>query len=623
MSDLFQNASFFFPGAGSGTGVSKELRQRIALAMLAQRRKAPSTFGEGLSAIGDSLGEMGTMRRLAADESADFASGNRRADELLGTVPSSVAPTPPPSIPPVAAAAISGGNADPRDPTPVPGNVQEGGPSRGMMVRPGINMPGPATAMAPAAAPALPATPVPPRDPSTDPNAVRMPEQKYVDDWRAQNPLPQNIPPPPGAPGAPPGPAPGRPTVADFGQKLALAPTPPAASSAGAPSFDAPIGQYDPQSDPRRAIAMAMLRQQTGGQGAPAPAAPSPPPMPPTPQADASQSIRPAPPAASPITRAPPPQSPAAGPQPGYISQPLKPVIAPMPEPMSQHEAELREAIARDPDGMNGQLAKRLAPVIGTLEANRTALNQRNIKKYELDLAAEIARNQKIEDQKTGAAKDVAEVANTQARTRKEGIVEDVDSKMFIGPDGIARPIQVDSGTGSAREPPLPKNEAQLKALKHHEQMADAEKIIGDGKALRGIQSATGAKVPVVGAYLQSDAYRKERAAAERWVINKLRPESGAQFSDAEIDREVKAYFPQPSDDAKTVADKNAARRIANEGMLESSGREGKKYMEWKNSKAAEANAAEQTKVNEAKQWLNDNPNDPRREKVLNWLKGK
>jgi hypothetical protein len=609
--------------------MSKELRQRIALAMLAQKKRPPQNLGEGLSAIGDSLGEIGTMRRLAAEENEAFTGGNKRADELLGVTPpgTGLPPQTPPGPPPVAAAAQSAPSAlytpdaDPRDPTPVPGNVQEGGPAQGMLLRPNIRIA--ARSMSPAPAPA-PGSP-PPTGAPGDTGATTF--QPPFQPPPAPLPTDQQQTYEPGAATRMPA-QPGRPTVADYGQPPILAKTtpttPPVMAQGEAPSFDAPISQYDQQSDPRREATLALLRQRMGG-GAPAPAA-SPPPMPPTPQADASQGIRPAPPAAPPVTRAPPPQPPApppAGPQPGYVSQPPKAVIAPMPEPMSRHEAELREAIARDPDGMNGQLARRIGPVIKTLEDNRAAINQRNIEKYKIDIAAEAAMLQKIEDQKAGAAKDVAGVAHTQAQTRKEGVIEDVDSKMIIGPDGIARPIQVDSGTGSAREPPLPKNEAQLKALKHHEQMADAEKIIGDGKALRGIQSATGARVPVVGAYLQSDAYRKERAAAERWVINKLRPESGAQFSDAEIDREVKAYFPQPSDDAKTVADKNAARRIANEGMLESSGREGKKYMEWKNSKAAEADAAKQAEINDAKKWLNDNPNDPRVEKVKKWLQGK
>ena len=87
MSDLFGHGQLFLSRRCSGPGVSKELRQRIALAMLMQKRKAPSTFGEGLSAIGDSLGDIGTMRRLAAEENAAFTGGNTKADELLRTTP--------------------------------------------------------------------------------------------------------------------------------------------------------------------------------------------------------------------------------------------------------------------------------------------------------------------------------------------------------------------------------------------------------------------------------------------------------------------------------------------------------------------------------------------------------
>lgn len=611
MSDLFGfGPSFSFPGGVSGPGVSKELRQRIALAMLTQKRKAPSTFGEGLSAIGDSLGDIGTMRRLAAEENAAFTGGNAKADELLGGKPPADAQAPSP----VQAAAISAPSSlyqppdqDPRSQAPVPPTVQEGGPTPTTqpMFRPNLRTATPPTQAPPPAAPAVPAPP-------DVPGATRMSTPEQMADFRAQNPLPQNIPPMPPPGGPPPGlpPQPARPSVADYGQKLALAPTPPAAPpgpvmAQGPDPASLPMA---PQDDPRRAIGLALMKQRMGGQGAPPP-----PPAPmPSPVPSPNQGIAPAPPAAPPIAPMP------AGPQPGYVSQPLKPVIAPTPEPMSQHEADLREAIARDPDGANGQLARRLSPVIQTLESNRTAINQRNIEKYKLDLAAEIAREQKIEEQKTGAAKDVATVAHTQAQTRKESMTDTPEEKFVVGPDGIARPLRIEGATN--REPPLPKNEFQLKSLKHHEQMVDAEKIIGEGKALRSAPSATGSRVPIVGGYFQSDAYRKERAAAERWVVNKLRPESGAQFSETEIDREVRAYFPQPSDDAKTVADKNAARRLANEGMLESSGREGKKYMEWKNARAAEADAAKAAERADAEQWLKDNPNDPRVAKVKKWL---
>ena len=71
---------------------------------------------------------------------------------------------------------------------------------------------------------------------------------------------------------------------------------------------------------------------------------------------------------------------------------------------------------------------------------------------------------------------------------------------------GVYEPVRTTANPDQA--PPLPKNEFQLKSLKHAEQMHEAEKIVGDGKALRSAPSAVGSQVPGVGGYLQSDAYR-------------------------------------------------------------------------------------------------------------------
>ena len=58
MSNTWTNplASFFFAGKDD-KNVPQALRQKIALAMLMQKRAAPQNFGEGLSAIGDALGD--------------------------------------------------------------------------------------------------------------------------------------------------------------------------------------------------------------------------------------------------------------------------------------------------------------------------------------------------------------------------------------------------------------------------------------------------------------------------------------------------------------------------------------------------------------------------------------
>jgi hypothetical protein len=54
----------------SDPNVNSQLRQRIALAMLSAKKGYPTTLGQGLTAIGDAIGDLGLMRRL---EKADVA----------------------------------------------------------------------------------------------------------------------------------------------------------------------------------------------------------------------------------------------------------------------------------------------------------------------------------------------------------------------------------------------------------------------------------------------------------------------------------------------------------------------------------------------------------------------
>lgn len=60
---LSQAASFFWPQALGLDKANLKLRERIALAQMMQKRAFPKTFGEGLSAIGEALGD----RKLAVE----------------------------------------------------------------------------------------------------------------------------------------------------------------------------------------------------------------------------------------------------------------------------------------------------------------------------------------------------------------------------------------------------------------------------------------------------------------------------------------------------------------------------------------------------------------------------
>ena len=65
---------------------------------------------------------------------------------------------------------------------------------------------------------------------------------------------------------------------------------------------------------------------------------------------------------------------------------------------------------------------------------------------------------------------------------------------------------------------------------------------------------------------------QRYRAAAERWIIAKMRRESGAQIADKEMQREFEAFFPQPGDAPQVIEDKKKAREKAEESMRHQAG---------------------------------------------------
>lgn len=65
---------------------------------------------------------------------------------------------------------------------------------------------------------------------------------------------------------------------------------------------------------------------------------------------------------------------------------------------------------------------------------------------------------------------------------------------------------------------------------------------------------------------------RQYNQAAKNWVSANLRKESGAAIPTDEMAQEIKKYFPQPSDDQATIAQKRQARAIAEEGMMVQAG---------------------------------------------------
>jgi len=74
----FNPASYFFAG---GPGVNLKLREKIALAQLMQKRNQPKNFGEGLTAIGEALGDRRNMIDLEAQDKLSQAAAAKLGAE--------------------------------------------------------------------------------------------------------------------------------------------------------------------------------------------------------------------------------------------------------------------------------------------------------------------------------------------------------------------------------------------------------------------------------------------------------------------------------------------------------------------------------------------------------------
>lgn len=75
-----------------------------------------------------------------------------------------------------------------------------------------------------------------------------------------------------------------------------------------------------------------------------------------------------------------------------------------------------------------------------------------------------------------------------------------------------------------------------------------------------------------VQAFIQSDDYRRYKAAASDWIKATLRKESGAAIPDNEMDSYFEQYFPQPGESQAVVEQKKRARAIQEKNMMQEAG---------------------------------------------------
>lgn len=87
--------------------------------------------------------------------------------------------------------------------------------------------------------------------------------------------------------------------------------------------------------------------------------------------------------------------------------------------------------------------------------------------------------------------------------------------------------------------------------------------------------NAVGA-IPFIGEWARNKKMTTQqqlyRQAQENWVTANLRKESGAVIGDAEMDREIKKYFPQPNDAPETILQKSQSRQVTMDAMRTEAG---------------------------------------------------
>jgi hypothetical protein len=86
-------------------------------------------------------------------------------------------------------------------------------------------------------------------------------------------------------------------------------------------------------------------------------------------------------------------------------------------------------------------------------------------------------------------------------------------------------------------------------------------------KALTDSLSSLGGKVPIVGNYLKSDAYRQAEQTGRELLAVILRKDTGAAVTDSEMQMYSGMYLPQPGDDKATIEQKRSGRAKAIEGI--------------------------------------------------------
>jgi hypothetical protein len=474
---------------GTNNAVNPQVRQAIALAMLSRKQQPyPKTVGEGLSAIGNSLGDVGMMRRLEASDIAAQKIGAAGADEA----------------PPAA--------------TPAP----------------------------PAATPA--------------PQASAAPTTQTSDAGSAAGAVPRIM------------------AMSDDSDEAPAQPvaTPQPAAGPSVQEATAANSLVNPQ---RNAMANALVQQAAGGpQANPTVAGDSP-------VSQVPSSAAPTPTVVSDIPKAPDialrpgmqlaqgPQPPAAQPQPapatpvyppGYVMpKPLAPVPpSVMPTPIEQKYIDWKNRNIG-----NIYVEQRANQIIAQEQAKRAQQQEQ----FKLDYANFEAMQRLYEEQRASAEQRGLTAAESRQKLNEPKLQEDVETKYYWDPAAGAYRIPQVVGQDPNAPPRTKLSEYQGNSVKYANQMFDASFDI-DPTALTNRKDAVASSIPLIHSWAEGQGYKGAQGAAVRWVMGKLRSESGATINPEEFAREYKSFIPVAGDGPEIIAQKAKARATAMEGMSAASG---------------------------------------------------
>jgi len=150
------------------------------------------------------------------------------------------------------------------------------------------------------------------------------------------------------------------------------------------------------------------------------------------------------------------------------------------------------------------------------------------------------------------------------------------------GPNGpvlVPRSQATGATPAASRETP---SETELTAKNYFDRMNAAEGKLGnfvpsllDYVAAGKMMEGGGVTGSLANSMISPQGQQYYQAAAD-WVRAKLRKESGAVISPAEMAQEIKTYFPMPGDGPSVIAQKAKARAQATSGMKEMGGRASK-----------------------------------------------